>query len=79
MKVVSALKKYCEHCYLVRKYKKMYIKCKKDPRHKQRQGFSTFCKDIEINQSQEEQIDLNNNIDSEMILRMKIEKLINIL
>ncbi len=36
MKLVSALKKMCEHCYLTRKGKKVYVKCKINPRHKQR-------------------------------------------
>ncbi|CAD8158561.1 unnamed protein product (macronuclear) [Paramecium tetraurelia] len=44
MKVKSALKKMCEHCYFQRKGKKVYVRCKSDPRHKQRQGnkFSTM-------------------------------------
>jgi len=44
MKVKSALKKLCQYCYIQRKGKKIYVKCKADPRHKQRQGrrFSTF-------------------------------------
>lgn len=44
MKVVSALRKRCEKCHIVRRGKKVYIKCTLNPRHKQRQGseFSTF-------------------------------------
>ena len=42
MKVVTALKRLCEHCYTVRRGKKLYLRCKKHPRHKRRQGFSTI-------------------------------------
>lgn len=42
MRVRSAIKKLCEHCRIVKKGKKNYVKCKADPRHKQRQGFSTI-------------------------------------
>lgn len=46
MKVKSALRKRCEHCYFVKKDKKVYVKCKANPRHKARAGrvynFSTL-------------------------------------
>lgn len=43
MKVKSSIKKRCEHCYIVkRKNTKgktiIYVYCKRNPRHKQRQG-----------------------------------------
>jgi large subunit ribosomal protein L36 len=37
MKVKSAVKKRCEHCYIRRKNKKWYVYCTAHPRHKQRQ------------------------------------------
>eukprot|EP00806_Schmidingerella_arcuata_P005619 Macronucleus_6113.p1 GENE.Macronucleus_6113~~Macronucleus_6113.p1 ORF type:complete len:117 (+),score=20.16 Macronucleus_6113:1-351(+) len=42
MKVVSALQKLCKDCYVVRRGKKLYLRCKSHPRHKRRQGFSTL-------------------------------------
>jgi len=36
MKVVSALKLLCEACYIVRRGKKLYLRCKSQPRHKRR-------------------------------------------
>ena len=42
MKVRSAIKKFCKHCYKVRRGKTHYVYCKKNPKHKQRQGFSTM-------------------------------------
>jgi large subunit ribosomal protein L36 len=43
MKVVSSLQKRCAACRFVRRGKKVYIKCDRSPRHKQRQGFSTLA------------------------------------
>ena len=34
MKIKSALKKICEHCYINWKGKKVYVRCKANPRHK---------------------------------------------
>ena len=42
MKVVSALKRLCPDCYIVRRGKKLYLRCKTNPRHKRRQGFGTL-------------------------------------
>ena len=39
MKVRSALKLRCAHCYMVRRGKKMFVYCKEIPKHKQRQGY----------------------------------------
>lgn len=38
MKVKSSIKKTCEHCYMVRRGSKVFVYCKKNTRHKQRQG-----------------------------------------
>lgn len=43
MKVRSSVKKMCKGCRVVKYNQKVYIKCKENPRHKQRQLFSTFC------------------------------------
>ena len=42
MKVRSALKKVCKHCFFETKGKKVYVRCPANPRHKQRQGFCTI-------------------------------------
>ncbi|KAM3145935.1 hypothetical protein pb186bvf_001913 [Paramecium bursaria] len=42
MKVRSSLKKLCDHCFVQRKGKLIYIRCKANPRHKQRQGHYKF-------------------------------------
>lgn len=50
MKVRSSVKRMCKHCYVVRigKKKKLMVKCRVSPKHKQRQGFhsereNNFC------------------------------------
>uniref|UniRef100_A0A7S2XVE1 Ribosomal protein n=1 Tax=Fibrocapsa japonica TaxID=94617 RepID=A0A7S2XVE1_9STRA len=43
MKVKSAVRKMCEGCYMVRRKGRLYVYCKKNKRHKQRQGFHTLC------------------------------------
>lgn len=40
MKVRASVKKRCEWCYVVRRKGRLYIYCKKNPKHKQRQGKS---------------------------------------
>jgi ribosomal protein L36 len=47
MKVRSAIKKLCPHCYIVQRGKRRYVYCKETPKHKQRQGFHTI-----VNQEQ---------------------------
>ena len=42
MKVKSSLKRRCQHCKLVRRRRVLYVVCKKNPKHKQRQGFHTL-------------------------------------
>ncbi|KAK4529983.1 hypothetical protein CCYA_CCYA03G0840 [Cyanidiococcus yangmingshanensis] len=37
-KVRASLRRICEACRLVRRGKRLYILCDKEPRHKQRQG-----------------------------------------
>ncbi|PIZ57553.1 50S ribosomal protein L36 [bacterium (Candidatus Torokbacteria) CG_4_10_14_0_2_um_filter_35_8] len=38
MKVQASVKKRCKHCKIVKRKKRVYVICKKNPRHKQRQG-----------------------------------------
>lgn len=46
MRVRSSVKKLCEGCKIVRRSsnQKVYVKCLENPRHKQRQKFSTLNK-----------------------------------
>ena len=48
MKVRSSVKRMCDACQVVRRKGRVYIVCKKNPRHKQRQGFHTLI-DRELN------------------------------
>ena len=43
MKVRSAIKKICDACKVVKRKRKLYVICKKNPKHKQRQGMHTLC------------------------------------
>ncbi|MCH7828384.1 50S ribosomal protein L36 [Patescibacteria group bacterium] len=38
MKVRSTLKKICKDCKIVKRQRKLYVICKTNPKHKQRQG-----------------------------------------
>jgi len=38
MKVRSSVKKICEHCKIIRRRGVVMVICKRNPRHKQRQG-----------------------------------------
>ncbi|OLY84499.1 54S ribosomal protein c83.06c, mitochondrial [Smittium mucronatum] len=38
MKVRSSVKKMCDGCYFARRRKRLFVLCKNDPKHKQRQG-----------------------------------------
>ncbi len=38
MHVKSSVKKRCNQCQIVRRKGRMYVVCKANPRHKQRQG-----------------------------------------
>ncbi|MCX6759279.1 MAG: 50S ribosomal protein L36 [Candidatus Nealsonbacteria bacterium] len=38
MKVRSSIKKICKNCKIVRRRGRIYVICKKNPKHKQRQG-----------------------------------------
>jgi len=42
MKVRSSIKRICPDCYLVRRKRVLYNRCKSNPKHKARQGFSTL-------------------------------------
>ncbi|KAI3457702.1 hypothetical protein Pfo_014365 [Paulownia fortunei] len=43
MKVRSSVKKMCEFCRTVKQRGRVYVLCSANPKHKQRQGFSTFA------------------------------------
>lgn len=38
MKVRPSIKKMCEGCQIVKREGRLYVICKKNPKHKQRQG-----------------------------------------
>ncbi|HPD19645.1 MAG TPA: 50S ribosomal protein L36 [Candidatus Pacearchaeota archaeon] len=38
MKVRPSVKKICKDCKIVKREGKIYVVCKKNPKHKQRQG-----------------------------------------
>ncbi len=38
MKVRSSVKKICRDCKIVRRENRVFVICKKNPKHKQRQG-----------------------------------------
>jgi large subunit ribosomal protein L36 len=38
MKVQTSVKKRCEHCKIIRRHGIVRVICKKNPKHKQRQG-----------------------------------------
>jgi len=43
MKVRSSVKKMCEFCKTVKRRGRVYVICTSNPKHKQRQGMSTFA------------------------------------
>ncbi|KAG5564444.1 hypothetical protein RHGRI_000586 [Rhododendron griersonianum] len=43
MKVRSSVKKMCEFCRTVKRRGRVYVLCTVNPKHKQRQGMSTFA------------------------------------
>ncbi|GAU37053.1 hypothetical protein TSUD_207590 [Trifolium subterraneum] len=43
MKVRSSVKKMCEYCRTIKRKGRVYIMCTANPKHKQRQGMSTFA------------------------------------
>ncbi|KAK6141275.1 hypothetical protein DH2020_024991 [Rehmannia glutinosa] len=43
MKVRSSVKKMCEFCWTVKRRGRVYVLCTANPKHKQRQGMSTFA------------------------------------
>ncbi|CAL0325698.1 unnamed protein product [Lupinus luteus] len=43
MKVRSSVKKMCEFCRTVKRRGRVFVLCTANPKHKQRQGMSTFA------------------------------------
>lgn len=43
MKVRSSVKKICDKCQVVKRGKRVYVICKANPKHKQRQGLHTVA------------------------------------
>jgi len=42
MKVKSSIKRMCGFCQIIRRGKYLYVRCQKNNRHKQRQGYHTL-------------------------------------
>lgn len=38
MRIKSSVKKICKDCKIIKRKNKVYVICKKTPKHKQRQG-----------------------------------------
>ena len=49
MKVKSSIKKMCSACYITKYNRKFYVRCTENPRHKQRQKFSTTTNPLPFN------------------------------
>jgi len=43
MKVQASVKRLCEGCRMVKRKRKLYVYCDRNPKHKQRQGFATLA------------------------------------
>ncbi|XP_073220147.1 uncharacterized protein [Cicer arietinum] len=50
MKVRSSVKKMCEYCRTVKRKGRVYVLCTSNPKHKQRQGMSTFANEAPSHQ-----------------------------
>jgi large subunit ribosomal protein L36 len=48
MKVKSAIKRICGFCQIIRRGKILFVRCQKNNRHKQRQGFHTLDRRFKI-------------------------------
>mmetsp|Transcript_24345 Transcript_24345/g.48438 ORF Transcript_24345/g.48438 Transcript_24345/m.48438 type:complete len:103 (-) Transcript_24345:192-500(-) len=43
MKVRASVKRMCKECYTTRRKGRLYVYCKRNPKHKQRQGLHTLA------------------------------------
>ncbi|KAL0486378.1 ribosomal protein L36, partial [Acrasis kona] len=43
MRVIQAIKRLCSQCMIVTRKNRLYVQCKLNPRHKQRQGKIIFA------------------------------------
>ena len=55
MKVRSAVRRLCVDCYLVRRKRRLFVHCRKNPKHKQRQGYCTTAAAAAEHHEQEQQ------------------------
>ena len=58
MKTKSAIKRLCKSCKIVKRRGRNFVICKKNPRHKQRQGFhtTTWAASIRLNDYNNSQV-----------------------
>lgn len=52
MKVKSSIKKMCGFCQIIRRGKILYVRCQKNNRHKQRQGYHTLYQNFKLRDKQ---------------------------
>ncbi|CAN0838636.1 50S ribosomal protein L36 [Linum grandiflorum] len=48
MKVRSSVKKMCEFCQIIKRRGHIYVLCSSNPKHKQRQGMTTFSHQVSL-------------------------------
>ncbi|CAL8468135.1 g7674 [Coccomyxa elongata] len=48
MRVRSAIKRLCDACRVVKRRGRLFVVCKANPKHKQRQGYHTLAGDVTV-------------------------------
>ncbi|EIE20967.1 hypothetical protein COCSUDRAFT_83526 [Coccomyxa subellipsoidea C-169] len=48
MRVRSAVKRLCDACRVVKRRGRLFIVCKTNPKHKQRQGYHTLAGEVPV-------------------------------
>ncbi|BDA42178.1 probable 50S ribosomal protein L36 at N-terminal half [Coccomyxa sp. Obi] len=48
MRVRSAIKRLCDACRVVKRRGRLFVVCKANPKHKQRQGYHTLAGDVSV-------------------------------
>ena len=48
MKVKSSIKRICGFCQIIRRGKTLYVRCQKNNRHKQRQGYHSLNQNFKL-------------------------------
>ncbi|KAK9268443.1 hypothetical protein L1049_000193 [Liquidambar formosana] len=79
MKVRSSVKKMCEFCRTVKRRGRVYVLCTANPKHKQRQGMSTFAYEgpsppISLETSSKREISLNHTLQAGLLTSLVPKK-----